>query len=124
MHDLYIYNNVFNMPSFNAKKKFGQNFLIDYKVLANIIDSAELSSNDIVVEIGPGKGFLTKAILDKVKKVTSIEIDCSLNEFLISKFKCYKNFEIVYGDARDVDIDFFNNSINYKMLANLPYYAA
>jgi len=112
------------MPSFNAKKKFGQNFLIDYKVLANIIDSAELSSNDIVVEIGPGKGFLTKAILDRVKKVKSIEIDSSLNEVLISKFKCYKNFEIVYGDARDIDMEFLNNSINYKMIANLPYYAA
>ena len=52
------------MSSFYAKKKFGQNFLIDYKVLANIINAAELSSSDIVVEIGPGKGFLTKSILD------------------------------------------------------------
>ena len=109
------------MSSFYSKKKFGQNFLKDYKVLTNIINSAELISDDHVVEIGPGKGFLTKAILEKVKKVVAIEIDSSLNEILTSKFQNYNNFEIIYDDARNIEIDFFDD---YKMLANLPYYAA
>ena len=65
------------MSTFYSKKKFGQNFLKDYKVLMNIINSAELKSSDYVVEIGPGKGFLTKAIVEKVKKVVAIEVDSS-----------------------------------------------
>ena len=109
------------MSTFYSKKKFGQNFLKDYKVLMNIINSAELKSSDYVVEIGPGKGFLTKAIVEKVKKVVAIEVDSSLNEILTSKFQSYNNLEIIYGDARNIQIEIFEK---YKVLANLPYYAA
>ena len=59
------------MSTFYSKKKFGQNFLKDYKVLMNIINSAELKSSDYVVEIGPGKGAMTIPLLKKVNKINT-----------------------------------------------------
>lgn len=101
--------------------KLGQNFLKSKQVVNEIIDSAEISKSDIVLEIGPGKGILTEALLEHAKKVIAIEKDFELYNFLKEKFANQKNLELILGDI----LSFENNKSkikNYKIVANIPYY--
>lgn len=101
-----------------AKKSLGQNFLQDKAVLAKIIDAADLSQEDHVLEIGPGKGALTDQLIERAGKVTAVELDDRLIPFLKIDYGKHKNFELVHGDA----LTYEPPSTPYKIVANIPYY--
>ena len=106
------------------KKKFGQNFLRDEKVLDKIVDSSNIESNSLVIEIGPGDGALTSKLSKKAKNVLAYEIDLELKETLDNKFN-KTNVKIIYDDFLKRDIKEDIKGIKYNRLfivGNLPYY--
>jgi 16S rRNA (adenine1518-N6/adenine1519-N6)-dimethyltransferase len=111
---------------FSLKKKFGQNFLINQNILDDIIKGADLTPEDIVIEIGPGIGSLTQYIAEQVDEVLAIEIDKTLIPILEDTLSEYDNIRILNEDILKVDLkgllerDYKNRSI--KIVANLPYY--
>ena len=111
---------------FNFKKGFGQNFLIDTNVLDNIADAAGITSEDTVLEIGPGFGSLTQTVAERAKKVISLEIDTKLIPILNETLVDYNNIEIINKDVLKCDIDELSREKNdgkpFKVVANLPYY--
>lgn len=102
-------------------KKLGQNFLIDENVLREIVSAAELKSDDIVLEIGPGLGTLTKELAKRTKKVIAVEKDPNLARILNDKLKV-KNLEVIHGDILRIPNSKFLIHNSYKVVANLPYY--
>lgn len=119
------------MKAYNIKanKSLGQNFLISTEVVEKIIESSELSKEDLVIEIGPGLGTLTKYLLDKAGKVICIELDTRMVKILNNRFTTKENFEIINDDVLKVDLNKMikenkkNKEIkNVKIVANLPYY--
>jgi 16S rRNA (adenine1518-N6/adenine1519-N6)-dimethyltransferase len=104
-------------------KTLGQNFLHDRNLARWIVERADLSSDDYVVEIGPGLGALTELILESGARVLAIEKDQRLVEFLRKRFAGAK-LEIVHGDALDFDLRRVFVHARVKLLANLPYYIA
>ena len=113
-----------------ANKSLGQNFLIDDMALQDIVDGAEICEDDLVIEIGPGLGSLTKLLLEKAKKVICIEIDKKMVKILKDRFIAYNNFEIINEDVLRIDLNELIkqeraqdvNLKNVKVVANLPYY--
>ena len=113
-----------------ANKNLGQNFLIDDDVLQDIVNGANISEDDLVIEIGPGLGSLTKLLLKKAKKVVCIELDKKMVKILKERFILDKNLEIINSDILKLNIDELikkeieqNPDIkNVKIVANLPYY--
>jgi len=93
------------MKKYNIKanKSLGQNFLISEEVLDAIVGSAKIEKDDLVIEIGPGLGTLTKMLLEKAKKVICIEIDSKMINILNDRFSLYQNFEIINKDVLKVD---------------------
>ena len=120
----------FIMKKYNilANKKLGQNFLIDEYVVNEIVNIANVSKNDLIIEIGPGIGTLTKSLLEKAGKVISIEIDKKMLNILNDRFLLYKNFELINQDILQINLNELitkniNSKItNCKIVANLPYY--
>lgn len=113
----------------SANKKLGQNFLINDEVIEKIVDSANISKNDLVIEIGPGLGTLTENLLNNAKKVIAIELDKRMIQILNDRFSLYENFQLINEDVLKVDLKNIiknekeNNKIeNVKIVANLPYY--
>ena len=104
-----------------ASKKLGQNFLTDSSVVQKIVDAAEISTGDEVLEIGPGIGTLTQGLLEAGAKVTAVEIDKKLPAVLEKTLEGYENFKLVQGDILKVDIEKIMPP-NFKVVANLPYY--
>ncbi len=104
-----------------ASKKLGQNFLIDSSVVQKIVDAAEISADDEILEIGPGIGTLTQGLLEAGAKVTAVEIDKKLPAVLEKTLEGYENFKLVQGDILKVDIEKIMPP-NFKVVANLPYY--
>ncbi len=102
-----------------AKKSLGQHFLYNPQILRKIVEAAKLESEDIVVEIGPGHGSLTKIIAENVAKVIAIELDEELYKKLKKELFIYKNIEFVHGDALEYP---FNELPDFKVVANIPYY--
>lgn len=112
---------------FDFKKKFGQNFLINGEVINSIVDGAEITKDDVVIEIGPGIGTLTQVLADRAYKVIAIEIDKTLIPILKNDtLKDYKNIEIINEDIMKLDLrELINNNRQgkkIKVVANLPYY--
>ena len=106
---------------FNFKKKFGQNFLSDKNLLKAIVSDAEITANDVVLEIGAGAGALTKELSLVAKKVIAYEIDTDLKDILESLD--LKNVEFVFSDFMNVNLKDFEKEIDsFKVVANLPYY--
>lgn len=103
-----------------AKKSFGQNWLKDDFTLGTIVDSADISSNDTVLEVGPGLGTLTQKLLNTTAKVVAVEADRELIPYLHDKFNNEKNFELVNADILKFDLRQLPQ--NYKVVANIPYY--
>lgn len=101
------------------KKHLGQNFLYDPSILTRIIDAADLSTEDTVVEIGPGPGRLTRLLADAVKKVIAIELDQDLYERLRSEFVGYRNVDLIHEDAMKFP---YENVGTFKVVSNIPYY--
>jgi 16S rRNA (adenine1518-N6/adenine1519-N6)-dimethyltransferase len=102
-------------------RRLGQNFLIDEKVLRKIIEAAELSKNDIVLEVGPGIGNLTTELAKRVKKVITIEKDKKMVEILRETLKNFTNIEIIEGDILKINLKPYTSK-PYKVVANIPYY--
>jgi len=100
------------------KKQFGQNFLIDETVLADIVTAGQLLLDDTVVEIGPGLGTLTFELAKTVKRVIAIEADYDLADYLRPKVP--KNVDLIAGDALKTDWDVTIEG-DYKIVANIPY---
>ncbi|MFA9397315.1 MAG: 16S rRNA (adenine(1518)-N(6)/adenine(1519)-N(6))-dimethyltransferase RsmA [Clostridiaceae bacterium] len=108
---------------FKFTKSLGQNFLIDDRVLDDIIESSNISKDDIVIEIGPGFGALTRKLLGKAKKVIAIELDSSLIPILEEELEEFDNLEIINEDALKYDFNNLNTEgSKFKIVANLPYY--
>ena len=112
-----------------ANKSLGQNFLINEEVIDSIVNSAKITKEDLVIEIGPGLGTLTKYLLEKAGKVICIELDNKMISILNDRFSLYDNFEIINNDVLKVDLNTLisnekrNGKIkNVKVVANLPYY--
>ena len=111
------------LKTFNlrASKKLGQNFLIDSEVVEKIVNSAEISSGEEILEIGPGIGTLTQGLLEAGAKVTAVELDKKLPAVLAQTLAGYENFNLIQGDILKINISEFMTK-NFKVVANLPYY--
>ena len=108
------------------QKKFGQNFLIDTHVLDKIIRVAEITKEDLVLEIGPGIGTLTQYLCENAREVIAVEIDRQLIPVLQDTLSAYDNVTVLNEDILKVDIKALVNERNggkpVKVVANLPYY--
>ena len=106
---------------FEFKKKYGQNFIQDEKVFDEITQLANINSDDIIIEIGPGDGGLTRKLAKRASKVICFEIDTTLK----SKLDMIedKNVEIIYKDFMEINLhDYISQATKIKVVANLPYY--
>lgn len=104
------------MTFINDTDHFDQHFLIDNSVIDTFIKSANFNKNDTVVEIGPGKGNITKLVANKVKKIYCIELDKRLKPYLDEISTSKKNVKIIYSNALNTDIPKYN-----KIITSLPY---
>ena len=112
-------------PLARPKKSLGQHFLVDKRVLSRISGAADLSPQDTVVEIGPGRGILTRHLSERAGRVVAIELDDALADRLGTEFADQSNVEIVHADARKLDLGaLLTSEVPFKVVANLPYYAA
>ena len=104
------------------RKSLGQHFLVDQGALRRIVEAAALEPEDVVVEVGPGTGLLTRLLAEKAARVLAVEMD----DGLVARLKCdlgrIDNLEVIHGDAREWDPAVVGGP--YKLVANLPYYAA
>ena len=110
---------------FSFKKNFGQNFLVDERVLGKIVSSAEISKDDVVIEVGPGIGTLTQALAKEAYKVVAVEIDTTLVPILGELLSDFDNIETINEDILKVDVNAIAEKYpdkKIKMVANLPYY--
>ena len=108
---------------FRTKKRLGQNFLINGEVIQDIIDYAKITKDDVVVEIGPGVGFVTEQLVKYAKKVIAIELDEEAIKALRENEELNKNgnLEIIHADILKTDISNLCEE-NVKIVANIPYY--
>lgn len=118
---------ILNKYRFIFQKKFGQNFLIDTHVLEKIIRSAEITEDDLVLEIGPGIGTMTQYLCENAREVVAVEIDKNLIPILEQDtLSAYDNVTIINEDILKVDINQIvkekNGGKPIKVVANLPYY--
>ena len=117
---------VLHKYGFNFQKKFGQNFLIDTRVLERIIDAAEITKDDCVLEIGPGIGTMTQYLAESAREVIAVEIDKMLIPILADTLSEYDNVTVINDDILKVDIGKIveerNGGKPIKVVANLPYY--
>lgn len=110
---------------FNFKKKYGQNFLNDKRIIDSIVFKAGADSSTLVIEVGPGAGALTKELVKVSGHVIAFEIDESLKSILDSNLSEYNNIDIIYGDFLNTDVNRIISKYNYSnkiMVSNLPYY--
>ena len=120
---------ILNKYNIKADKKLGQNFLISDDAVNRIIEKSEITKSDLVIEIGPGLGTLTKELLERAGKVICIELDTRMVKILNERFSLYDNFEIIHDDILKVDLKSIikrekenQNMKEAKIVANLPYY--
>ena len=111
---------------FNFQKKFGQNFLIDTRILEEIIAASGVGKDDFVLEIGPGIGTMTQYLCEAAREVVAVEIDNNLIPILKDTLAAYHNVEVLNEDILKVDINKLAQEKNggrpIKVVANLPYY--
>jgi len=129
------------LASIRPRKRFGQHFLVDERILTDILSAAELNPVDTIVEVGPGLGILTKELAKRAARVIAVEIDARLVSILGKKISSFGNVRIVHGDIlrmppaqlleiaqsvpHNVEEDLEvcpSPRKNYKVVANLPYY--
>lgn len=113
---------VLRKHDFHFKKKYGQNFLIKPDLLHDIVDGAEVTDEDTVVEIGPGVGSLTRVLADRAKQVYAIEVDEKLIPILDETMAGYDNVTIINEDVLKTDLTDIFAQGRVKVVANLPYY--
>ena len=120
---------IMNKYHIKADKSLGQNFLISEEVIQAIVESSQIQQDDLVIEIGPGLGTLTKRLLEKAGKVVCIELDKKMIDVLKDRFILYKNFELLNEEILKVNLKDLiekqkeNGKMKeVKIVANLPYY--
>lgn len=127
-----LYNETkFLMNKYNiqANKSLGQNFLIDENVINTAIEKSNINKEDLVIEIGPGLGTLTKYLLESAGRIVCVELDKRMINILNERFFLYENFEVINADILKTDLNKIikeakekYNLRNAKIVANLPYY--
>ena len=118
---------ILNSYGLKAKKRFGQNFLIDKLIIDRIVEESNILENDVVIEIGPGIGNLTEELLKKAKLVIAFEIDEDMIKILKDRFKDGANLIVINKDILQVNMDeikekYVDDGTSIKVVANLPYY--
>lgn len=117
---------IMNKYNITANKGYGQNFLIDEFTIQEIVNKAEVSKEDLIIEIGPGLGSLTSLLLEHAGKVICIELDKKMINLLNDRFSLYDNFELINQDILKVNLhELIKQNSNFKsvkVVANLPYY--
>lgn len=112
--------------NFIFQKKFGQNFLIDSRVLDKIVQASEITKDDYVLEIGPGIGTMTQYLCEQARQVAAVEIDKNLIPILADTLSEYQNVEVIQEDILKMDLNRLVQEKNHgnpiKVVANLPYY--
>ncbi len=109
--------------NFRFSKSLGQNFLVDDSVPRDIVSGADVTEEDLVIEIGPGVGTLTVQLLKKAKRVVAIELDSSLIPILTEELGDNPNFTLIHNDALKVNFkEIIGEEKSVKLVANLPYY--
>ena len=128
-NNLYSKNNVKEMlrsRDLHFKKSLGQNFLTDESVLSDIVDAAEITKDDYVLEIGSGPGVLTRQLAKNAGRVVAVELDRDILGLLMENISEYDNVEIINKDILKVDLEELSreyfDSKPFKVIANLPYY--
>jgi len=106
---------------FHPSRLLGQNFLIDRNILNILLGAADLQSNDTVVEVGPGLGVLTDALLERVATLTAIEKDNRLAPYLRERFADHPKLTLLHSDILDCDFPALFPRPGIKLVANLPY---
>lgn len=121
--------NLMKKYGIRANKSLGQNFLINEEVVNSIVEASNITTDDLVIEIGPGLGTLTESLLENAGKIIAIELDERMLEILNDRFKINSNFEVINEDVLKVDLAELimnekrsNNLKSAKIVANLPYY--
>lgn len=129
MADLGIPQNtieILQKHKFNIQKKYGQNFLVDVKVLEKIVGAAEITGEECVLEIGPGLGTMTRYLAEQAREVVAVEIDKNLIPILEETLSGYDNVTLINADILKMDIaklvEEKNGGRPIKVVANLPYY--
>lgn len=117
-----VTNHILHRFKLRADKKLGQNFLIDEDIVRRIVEAAELTPEDKVLEVGPGIGTLTQGLAESGADVVAVELDKRLLPVLDVTLEGYDNVRIVNGDILKVDIMQEVGAENFKVCANLPYY--
>ena len=111
---------------FSFQKKFGQNFLVDSSILDRIIESAQITKEDCVLEIGPGIGTMTQCLAEEAGVVVAVEIDKNLIPVLEDTLSAYENVTVINADILKLDlnriVEEHNGGRPVKVVANLPYY--
>ena len=117
---------VLQKHQFHFQKKYGQNFLIDVTVLDRIINAAQITKEDFVLEIGPGIGTMTQYLAERAGKVVAVEIDEALIPILKETLAAYSNVTVINQDVLKLDLKQLSDEQNggkpIKVVANLPYY--
>lgn len=112
--------------SFQCKKKFGQNFIRNPQILRSIVEKAEITAKDTVLEIGPGAGALTKELARAAKTVIAVEIDRELKPILEEQLQSFSNVDLIFADILQWDgmayLREHYPGVRIKVVANLPYY--
>ena len=117
-----VTQHILNRFKLRADKKLGQNFLIDENVVRQIVEAAELSEADTVLEVGPGIGTLTQGLAESKAQVVAVELDTRLLPVLATTLEGYDNVRVVHGDILKVHIMEEVGAPEFKVCANLPYY--
>lgn len=117
-----IIQQIIKEQNFAVQKKYGQNFLVDTNILEGIVNAAEITKDDTVLEIGPGMGSLTQYLLEAAKEVIAVEVDKMLIPILKENLKEYDNLTLIHGDVLKLDLDEILKGRRVKVVANLPYY--
>lgn len=117
-----VTNYILHRFKLRADKKLGQNFLIDAEVVRRIVEAAELTAENAVLEVGPGIGTLTQGLAESGAAVTAVELDSRLLPVLATTLEGYDNVRVVHGDILKVDIKETVGAEQFKVCANLPYY--
>ena len=111
---------------FRMQKKYGQNFLIDTNILHKIVEAAQITKEDCVLEIGPGIGTMTQHLAEAAGRVIAVEIDKELIPILEETLAPYGNITLLHADILKVDLQKLSEEQGidrpFKVVANLPYY--
>lgn len=120
---------IMNKYNVTANKGYGQNFLTDEYIVTSIIDNSNITKDDLVIEVGPGLGTLTKYLIESAGHTISVELDPKMITVLEDRFSLYDNFTLLHDDILKVDLNtLIDNTLKEKNLkrakvvANLPYY--